>query len=608
MNEITHLSFFVNYSAVYRRALSEGASDVAYGRVMFVGAGGVGKSCFKRGLMSLPFNPQTDSTILADIQSVRPADTDKGSVGQQRPLSRAWVMGSCWSEVTEQDEIQELAQLLVLVGKQGSSRGAASQSSSSSSREQSNLERMMESKILLKAFVKAEELKASGVNQQLECSPFFHLWDCGGQPVFLEVLPIFLTSRTIFLLFFNAANNLELPFESIYHKDGQKFIEGKVNMSTLELMERWIALIYSHLLKKDQADPGYPRVIPIGTRGDELKARGQDPDEVLKVIDDSFKEKAGLRHVMIKPVIVDNTTSGRADSEDPGFERVRKDIFGITSSDLKKRTPISWILFRKLLQLYITSQKCQVNIISLQDAYDVSAIAKVQPDHVQSVLSFYHELGVLLYYPNIAGLKQKVILNPKWFVECLGKVLTLPRVAEEEYNLKGEWELLRSKGILVQRLYTNVWSKCQGVEPDQLIELLIHFQLAVQVQVKSNEYFDRHSKQYFVPAVLPYTVSTPKIANSPINIAPLHVTFTAGFIIPGFFTRLATTMLKERDNNLPKLSLSFNNGIYHNQVTYEIESFLAHFITLTEQSNTIQINFTCSSDSEVRTVCANLKV
>ena len=179
---------------------------------MFVGAGGVGKSCFKRGLISLPFNPQTDSTILVDVQSVRPADTDKGSVGQQRPLSREWVKGSCWSEVTEEDEIQELAQLLVLVWSQRSSRGAVSQSSSSSTRKQSNLERMMESEILQEAFAKAQALKASqtGVDQQFECSPFFHLWDCGGQPVFLEVLPIFLTSRIRWLV---KANSFPLQFQ-----------------------------------------------------------------------------------------------------------------------------------------------------------------------------------------------------------------------------------------------------------------------------------------------------------------------------------------------------------------------------------------------------------
>ena len=35
-----------------------------------------------------------------------------------------------------------------------------------------------------------------------------HVWDCGGQTVFLDVLPAFLTSRTVFLLFYDARQDL----------------------------------------------------------------------------------------------------------------------------------------------------------------------------------------------------------------------------------------------------------------------------------------------------------------------------------------------------------------------------------------------------------------
>ena len=40
-----------------------------------------------------------------------------------------------------------------------------------------------------------------------------HLWDCGGQPVFLDVLPAFLSSRTMFVLVFNASKGLTAPFK-----------------------------------------------------------------------------------------------------------------------------------------------------------------------------------------------------------------------------------------------------------------------------------------------------------------------------------------------------------------------------------------------------------
>ena len=46
---------------------------------------------------------------------------------------------------------------------------------------------------------------ASSMVDQLETHLLMHFWDCGGQPAFLETLPVFLTSRTTFLLHFDAS-------------------------------------------------------------------------------------------------------------------------------------------------------------------------------------------------------------------------------------------------------------------------------------------------------------------------------------------------------------------------------------------------------------------
>ena len=606
-----------------------------YGRVMLVGPAGVGKSCFKRGLMGQRFDKRKNSTIVADVQSVTPSEQDFS--GRQRPINREWFtpVPGRWREVTKEDEIQEIAQLLVLVGQTDSSTTTSSHCSDETMRTRFELlNAEFKSQILKKAFAKARELKFAEA-KKLKPRPFFHMWDCGGQPVFLELLPIFLTSRTIFLLFFNAAIDLKQPWESSYRTDGKEVVsQGKVNMSTLEMMQRWIALIYSHLLKKEDqsaagdasADPGYPRVIPIGTRGDELDSKTSVA--VLREVKDSIKGKPALRHVLKQPVIIDNTTSGTGEKEDPGYKRVRETISDITQSKLKKDTPLSWILFRKLLQLLPEASQNIVNIISVNDVHAIASFAKVQSSDVESVLSFYHELGVLLYYPKIKGLEEKVILNPQWFVECLGKVLALPGAAEERDEDEFEWELFRTKGILVEKLYTNVWSECQGVQPSDFLELLEHFQLAVEVKVEVQVYMYELSKKFFIPSVLSY-YSPPansrnivqcffdlfsKKKNSIIEVAPLHVTFHAGFVVPGFFTRLATALLKDRGGSYPKLGLYFGkdkNSIFHNLITYEMQSLPSHYVVLTEHASTIEISFTCPSiqlHKEIQTCCVNLKV
>ena len=595
-----------------------------YGRVMLVGPAGVGKSCFKRGLMGQRFNKRLNSTIVADVQSVTPSE--QAFSGRQRPLIRTWFKQApgIWCEVTEEDEIQEIAQLLVLVGQTDLNTTASRSNHTSDETTRTRFELLnaeFKSQILKKAFDKARELKFADA-AKLKPRPFFHMWDCGGQPVFLELLPIFLTSRTIFLLFFNAAIDLKQPWESSYRTDGKEVVsQGKVNMSTLEMMQRWIALIYSNLLKKEDqsavggasADPGYPRVIPIGTRGDKLSGK-RAKQSVLREVEDSIKGKPALDHVLKQPVIINNTTSGTGDKEDLGYKRVREEISDITQSKLKKDTPLSWILFRKLLQLLPEASENIVNIISVNDAHAIASLAKVQSSDVDSVLSFYHELGVFLHYPNIKGLEQKVILNPQWFVECLGKVLGLPGATEERYEDKAEWELFRTKGILVQKLYTNVWSECQGAEPSDFLELLIHFQLAVEVKVEAQVYLYEYSKKYFVPSVLSYysplsnscsttqrfrkwitkkkhSISADHATDiTSIKAAPLHITFRAGFVVPGFFTRLATALLKDRGESYPKLHLYFGkdkNTIYHNLITYEMQSLPSHYVVLTEHANTI---------------------
>ena len=88
---------------------------VAYARVMMVGPGGVGKSSLLRGLMNQELL-QAESTILADTTTVKPQFWAKAGES----------VDSYWAEVTDQDEIEELAGLFRLVfSKLHSSKAAA---------------------------------------------------------------------------------------------------------------------------------------------------------------------------------------------------------------------------------------------------------------------------------------------------------------------------------------------------------------------------------------------------------------------------------------------------------------------------------------------------
>ena len=80
----------------YSEALNEGAVPAAYVRLMFLGAGGSGKSSLLDGLMNIPLR-QAESTALADTRTV----------------SYKWITadstGEAWKPRTDDDEKRNLA-------------------------------------------------------------------------------------------------------------------------------------------------------------------------------------------------------------------------------------------------------------------------------------------------------------------------------------------------------------------------------------------------------------------------------------------------------------------------------------------------------------------
>ena len=80
---------------------------------MLLGSAGTGKTSLKRSLMEEPFNPNTTSTIVSDVSSVR-------------PFGHEWetMRGNKWREATKEDEIEELAHLFNSIHFRSSSHHA----------------------------------------------------------------------------------------------------------------------------------------------------------------------------------------------------------------------------------------------------------------------------------------------------------------------------------------------------------------------------------------------------------------------------------------------------------------------------------------------------
>ena len=601
---------------------------VAYARVMMVGPGGVGKSSLLRGLMNQELL-QAESTILADNTTVKPQLWAKAGES----------VDSYWAEVTDQDEIEELAGLfqLVLSKLHSSEAGAVGEFNPQGYKPQS-IQTFSDLRVFL---IKDNEVQ-SVLRQVIKYVPrnrtapqsevLVHVWDCGGQPAFIDILPAFLTSRTIFLLFFDARQNLHEKCKTVSYKEGKVVSSFDLSFTTLQLHTQWMASIHAMYIRKNTMKytnpepedespptqgktthtsdalhghkwqeildrnqhnfgedivPKFPRIIPVGTHGDYLTA--QEKGKPLSTLLSHCEGKAFIP-LLYKGVIVDNTTAGRGrQGEDKGFKYIRERVHQFASK-LAVETPVAWVLFRKVLQKVAKGNP----IVSYEQAIAAGQACGIAKDVVPSVLHFYHELAVFLYYVQIESLSDKVIVDPQWLVKQLGRLLA-PEGLEQEVSNPLLWKPLNKNGILVQPLYEEVWEESNlkyNIQPQSLADLLEHFLLAASIDpidlVKLPKSATPYKgRKYFIPSALKLSMqdtdSTP-ISREPVKISsPLHLTFSTQYVPPGFFTRLATTLTGK-----PKCEPLFEQGVVRNKITFaydQIDEF-----TISEQSSSVQIN------------------
>ena len=590
-----------------------------------VGPGGVGKSSLLRGLMNQSLPQDAESTILADTKTVKPQFWAKAGEAYD----------SYWAEVTNQDEIEELAGLLHLVlaklhsSKAVNPQGYKPQSVQTISDEYVSHIKDNEVRNILKQVAKHPARSSPTSRSEV----LIHVWDCGGQPVFLDVLPAFLTSKTMFLLFFDSRQNLHEKCKTLSYKEGKVVLKSDLSFTTLQLLTQWMASIHAMYIRKNTMKytnpeaattpsedetpatqgrsthtsdavhghkgqensarnqhncgediiPRFPRIIPVGTHGDYLTV--QEKEEILSTLLSNCEGKA-FTPLLYKGVIVDNTTAGHGrQGEDKGFKYIRKRVHQFASKHLAVQTPVAWVMFRKVLKKVAKGNP----VVPYEQAVAVGQACGIAEDVVPSVLDFYHELAVFLCYTQIESLSDKVIVYPQWLIRQLGRLLA-PKGLEQEVSNPMLWKPLHENGILVQALYEEVWEESNyNVQPQSLVDLLNHFLFAAPIDpTKLPKLVTPYKgKKYFIPTVLKISMQDTDSTHTSRELvktsSPLHLTFTTQYVPPGFFTRLATTLTGK-----PKCEPLFEIGVFRNKITFaydQIDEF-----TICEQSSSVQIN------------------
>ena len=544
---------------------------------MFLGAAAVGKTSLRHGLMNERLPRKAESTILAETHQVKYSWAMTGN-----PIDHNWA------EMNEDDEVAEEVRMIEnthisTVKLLTEDRFPVTQT---------KLAEVAEHKEKVLQQAATVELCQSKADDEV----LLHLWDCGGQPVFLDVLPAFLSSRTMFVLVFNASKGLTAPFKVYAFNDGLRKYQG-LSITTLCLFHKWMAAIHARFGGGQEQGklPSYPRILLVGTHADQFQVgsgshhrkkilRKQIVSRMCEMFYESIKGKE-YADMVIGTVVLDNTTAGKSNA-DPGFHEIQETVYRFVRDKLTIETPVNWIHFHKVLQLHIKKLK---KVISIDEVYSIAAECHVLRDEVASALLFYHELGVFLFYPKVKGLESVVILEPQWLVDQFGNLFASWKGRTEYSDM---WNTLTKYGILVEPLYEAELGSVseQNLTPTAMIEMLEHFLLAAPIVTTSIHTRSGKVKEYFIPHMLQHhllsksCVAQEALSSSLKNAAPFHLTFLSGYVPPGFYVRLVTSLSSKKD-----VTVLFLPRIYRDQITMRIGE--VDRLTITEHTETIELQY-----------------
>ena len=553
-----------------------------------VGYGGIGKSSLLCGLKNQPLPDVPSSTLMADCHTIS---------GHLRPSQSSWTSSKgqmFWKDVTEEEEYIEMARLM----QQARKYLKESKSLIESQDQQSHLFQHPDVKQIVDEVMFYALIYPL---HELEPEHWIRVWDCGGQKVFRTILPAFITPKTMFLLMFDARDDLYKKCANIYNHPGSRPSNLDENLTVLELILKWMATIHASLSKEklkidysylsdpacNQLLPGtpsslptsYPKIVPVGTHGDDEFVKNNS-EVIIQAISEACMGKS-FASAVEKCLIVDNTTAGRGVKEDSNYDVIRKKV-GNFAEGLSCDTPITWVLFRKVISQLSKSKP----IATISEIHEAALACTIPEDAINGVLHFYHSFGVFFHYKHIPSLQGKVIIDPQWLVKVIATLF--PLTDPDEVGVPDMWLVFRQYGLLVQPLYKEVLSQQKFLKPGEIIDLLSDFLIIGEIQSASKKHHYQ-GKEYFVPCMLSNTESlSQKIPdylpeNSP---APLHLVFSTNYLPPGFFTRFSAILSKN-----PKFEVLFDE-ICHNKIRYAygMEYERAEEITIFERVLSVQVD------------------
>jgi len=568
-----------------------GKVQVRFVKIMFTGSGGAGKTSFKNLLMKKGINLSHDSTNVVEVSQA--VSVEKAFVVNPTfPDDQAVV----WLEMDHNSDINYIRQILssnkstfeqekqTPSDKHKTEKHGMSQQSylygtsfrsdnfADSSSPAQSLGRRFTGALSRSPKVKSKKLESfeSLVNSSLEVGSshkavyeaihkpgkilnIITLLDTGGQPEYLHLLPTISVNPAVTFVVNDLSKSLDDQVLVEYSKHGENvFKPYYLKYSNFDMIKFLISTINDSLERPACQAPELVTIAGkntnaylccVGTHADKVTPEViHSTDNKLTTMVEKLDCKAAVWANKNGGVLfpVDNTTAGDDSKEDPVANLVRSKIETLVLDKDVYNLPITWMLFE--LEICRVCSSNGKTCISLQDCYSIAMRSNLlQLEEVKSALTYYHLLGVLLFYPEIPGLCDYVIVDHQWLFDKLSSLVCFS-FTESSSNLHAT-KRLKYSGIFSKELLQEL-SRGEELKEEYFISLLVEMKIIAPIQKE-----DGSGEDYFIPFVLPTYTSQSQGDDilsqyGYLQGEPLLIQFVSNLLPRGFFCCLVVQLLQ----------------------------------------------------------------
>ena len=424
---------------------------------------------------------------------------------------------------------------------------------------------------------------------------YLRMEDTGGLPELMDMLPaLTIGGPGVYLLFIDLRYDLDHHYKLTYcNASGHSSPLVESVCSVKELLLSSLSSIFSSnayvtMSDLDKEEPIIPSVTDImkssksvayivGTHKDMVSK------ERIKYLDDELQKV--IRSTQFYDFVEffsEDELIVTMDNMDGGTEEVKK-IQSLLEKSMdrnfiKHRIPGVWLLFSLIIR------KKNRRTATLEECMHLSETLKMSSYETKVALWFlHHHAGVIMYFPNIPGLKDLIIIDTQVVYDSV-IILILKAMSFDKVGHRDAKEF-RTCGRFTLSKIVSVASKVSGdyIPIHKLVILLEYLNIIARIFVNNQTPFQSSFIEEEVTYIMPCVLNSAtreeldSISNKPHEVCPIMVRFKCGFAPIGIFTAMVACLITNKSfiliqEGLLKNVVQFRYGLHYTLLTFVCRS------------------------------------